>query len=901
VPQGLTTPILAGSISVESQPTGSCGVETNGSIKVIATGAASYEYSFDGWATAPKVLPDNGIIGGLASGNYTVSVRANDNSCSDISQTLTLVNKDAAIVAGKVTPKASTSCGANGEVTFTVAGAMPYNYEIRNIETNAVAASGNNISTTSVTITTLPSGEYTFTLRSGTCDVPGGAFTISSEDVTVDWASGADATCEGSNGSINLTTTGITHYRLDGGKWKPASGASVEILAPAGWHTVEVKNTSGCISKPDSILINNSSSALEAVITATTATACGDANGTITMAVTRVAATSTLSYSIDGGKNYTNATLTAGKIVITGLKAGIYDIILRDTDGSGNYCYVYAYNAEVPQGMDYAIIAAPSAHTPQSFCEGAQVKDLQADGVNLVWYDVANNGNMLDADERLDNGHIYYVAQRPTPGCESTERTAVKVILDNNTFIGAPDMPYEVELCLPSTLADVPTGGNTNIRWYDQAVGGEEVNPEEIVFTADDSPYTYYAGIVIGDELEGCTSIQRAEVNISIITGSPAAPETEMDTLQYFCEGALVGNLAKPNDQILWYFNETDTAPLDAGTLLETHIYWAAQNGGVCESTRVKVEVEVTKYPEPIAPSVQGVCGSDILLLSDLIITGAHIKWYDNTHNAVPPTTQAIPGNTYYAVQTAGNCEGDEIAIEITSGDCYSPYGTIFPFVHTGDDEFNALFITTAKLYAAPPSTFLGDRFGYIRKQTPLQTVKVTYYDCMEDDPIVGAPKYPGTPGYTTNPGLPIIWSDAGVTPPGLPRDDKLTELDNCTDGTPIGKYYFDNVAAGTYILEILRQGFLVRYAEITVGQDEELYLGHREILGGDVNGDAMVNEKDLSAIRSKTSFYGTSQYNPLYDFNGDKSINNIDANIIRLILGTNGALYQEAFNWISH
>jgi len=160
----------------------------------------------------------------------------------------------------------------------------------------------------------------------------------------------------------------------------------------------------------------------------------------------------------------------------------------------------------------------------------------------------------------------------------------------------------------------------------------------------------------------------------------------------------------------------------------------------------------------------------------------------------------------------------------------------------------------------------------------------------------VGAPKHPGTVGRTDNPGLPIRWNDIGITNPGTPNTDKLTLTDNCPTSV-IGKYIFKDVAPGDYVIAIARLGFLTRYGLITVTDDD--YLEHREILGGDVNGDRIIDEKDLSIIRSKTAAYGTRTYNAIYDMSGTKSVNSADMNVIRIDLEAPSAIYQETKDFV--
>jgi hypothetical protein len=531
----------------------------------------------------------------------------------------------------------------------------------------------------------------------------------------------------------------------------------------------------------------------------------------------------------------------------------------------------------------------PSATSPQMFCTTAKVEDLRAEGANLTWYNSV--GAEMLPGSNITAG-IYYVTQKTSAGCEG-EWTPVTVIINPNVVIDAPRMPGEIEICEPTTLAEIPTNGNPNINWYTTMTGGSPIDPTTVVLNTSGSPYYFYAGLVTSNGL--CESVQRVEVIITLVS-TISIPEIESP--QHFCDGALVANLDKPNDQILWYYDNIDTTPLNADDMLEDHTYYAAQKAGNCISARVAVSVVIDQYPAPTAPAVQTMC--KVEFVSDLEITGAGIKWYDETHTEIltPETTPVEDGKFYYARQTAGDdCESDETAVKVVR-DCYTPYGTVFPFVHT-ETAYDNEVVTMAKLYSLPPTT-ASDKIGYILKQKPIREVVVTYYDCTVDEPVVGAPKNPGIIGNTNNPGLPIDWASIGVTPTGSVSPATITATDKCSNGV-IGKYYFTDLAPDDYVLEISRQGFLTRYAQITVGAGGNLYLGHREILAGDVNGDRKIDDKDLSAIRPKVASHGSSNFAWKYDFDGNGVINNTDIGIIRLNLNALSSIYLDTKEFMGY
>jgi len=616
--------------------------------------------------------------------------------------------------------------------------------------------------------------------------------------------------------------------------------------------------------------------------TGTSSSNCVDDRGTISISISRPGS---YTYQLNTAISGNFVTTVANEVYrIENVAAGFYDVTIEDN--GGGCCTFDIFNVEVPQGMSYDAIAAPSATTPQTFCHGATVANLQThNGINIVWYDQEIGGTAYLPSDGLNDGVIYY-AEQNIDGCER-ERTAVKVFIDDDVFIDAPNMPGLLDICLPATLADVPTYGNTNLVWYDVPVGGTPLDPSAIDLVDDIS---YWVALDGGTDCNG--DQRRTEVMITIAGDMPVAPT--MNTPQHFCEDILIGNIETPNDQIVWYKTATGGVPLSVTDRPVSGIYYAAQKTGSCESTlRTSVEVIIDHYPPPVTmPNQCYVLG---LTLGDLTITGAGIKWYiDETDDTPQPLSTVINiADEYWVTQSSGLCESERVKITIVLG-CNDPCGTVFPFVYTEDPVYNAQFETTVKLYAMPPETIF-DKIGYVRKQIHVHATVVSYYDCVVDF-IEGVPKEPGLIGRTDNPGKPIRWDAIGYTIPGY-SSPTLTDPSDCPTTSNIGKYRFLGVAPGEYVIEIIRKGYLTRYGTVEV--EGSNYLGHREILAGDVNGDLMITEKDLSTIRTKITNYGSALYNPAYDLRGTRGISSGDVGIISFNLGAYTDIYQETKDWI--
>ncbi|MCL2040429.1 MAG: hypothetical protein FWG84_00115 [Bacteroidales bacterium] len=872
--QGSSETVDIVSISVMTQPT--CG-NNDGSIKLVVTGGGAYEYSLNGGGWDD--LDGSGIIGGLSAGNYTVTVQVSGGGCSDVSQTLALTNSGTTTLIAITTITDAPNCDGEGSIIFTATDVtIPYYYYIDD-EIPTQVTDNNH-----VTIGNIAIGDHTLTIVDGGCDVPVGGFIIRAADdggmaFTLDEE--ATAICGVSNGILKITITAgePTDYRINSGAWIAINSDEIYHSVPAGSYDVELRSDEDCITQVKTQVITNDATTFSVTSATTYSAGCGLSNGSANLTIT--GGVSPYYYSLDGGVSY--KPLTA-PYAITGLGAGFHDVFVKDDEG----CVVRIYGIEIGQGNS-GTIAPPEAISPQIFCDGATVADLLTiNQKDVLWYDSETGGTPFPETEELVDG-VYYVEQISAEGC-ARERTAVTVIINNNVVIDAPDLPYEVELCAPATLADVPTNGNTNIVWFDRMTDGSQL-PSDMPLVSDTT--TLYAALKFGGG--ACFSVQRREVNIYLTGAVSAAPE--MDTPQHFCEGALIANLAIPNDQIVWYSTSTGGVPLLNDAILIEGFYYAAQKAGSCESaTRTSVEVVLDQYPAPIAPPTQTTCNGKIVFVSDLMVIGVHIKWYDDHGNEItsPETTLLENETTYWAAQAVGICESDRTPVFVTA-ECYSPKGTISPFVHTVDDAFNTDVVVLAKLYTPPPPLTL-DKIGYIRKQTPLLTIRALYYDCNVDDVIVGAPKHPGIIGNLNNPGLSIKWSDIGKIS-GVPNTAKLTLADRCPTA-PLGWFILEDIAPDEYILEISRQGFLTRYAEVHI--TDNAYLEHRELVGGDVNGDMKIDEKDYSAIRSKEGFIGNGNYDLRYDLTGDKGINSADFNVIRINFGAHNTIYQETKEWVN-
>lgn len=107
----------------------------------------------------------------------------------------------------------------------------------------------------------------------------------------------------------------------------------------------------------------------------------------------------------------------------------------------------------------------------QEFCDSLAptVADIQVNEDNVVFYDSASGGNMIDPDTPLVDGGRYYVAA-VEGDCESSSRLRIMVSLVEDDFMAITLDGESEDACLNSTYTYVTQSGKSNYVW--QVTGG---------------------------------------------------------------------------------------------------------------------------------------------------------------------------------------------------------------------------------------------------------------------------------------------------------------------------------------------------------------------------------------------------------------------------------------------
>lgn len=864
-----------GTIRVVTQPT--CN-NTDGEILLVVTGGTgNYEYSLN---NDGNYDPLNTIdtLKGLHPGSYRIYVRDRGAlACGTLISEMITINPSDAGISLKVTANDATACGtSDGSLSFILnGGTQPFSYTLN----------GTSVTPVGNTINNLKPGIYVLDVTdAGNCLVSSGdvILTAGTNGIIADAKPVAAAACNAATGVFDLIVKGGSApytYQVTGQSVQMTTSDSIRVTGLiAGTHNWWIMGADSCITNGE-VVIGNSADPTYKMTASTTNAQCDATSGTITIAVAGGAGN--YAYSLDR----TNWTPMAEDTVTIIANIGIYDVMVKD----GNGCIIEYNNAEIKPADD---LIPPTITSPQTFCQGATIANITVQqGTGIVWYDAPVNGNLLPTTTVLQDEKIYYAAQK-IGNCESSSRTAVKIYLDTVVLV-APNLGSPQYLCAPATIEDIAIPANLNplnLTWYASEMATTDI-PTTTPLT--DNTY-YYVELNAGGS---CVSVTRSAV--LVIFTNTIGKDTNFVSPQYFCEGAVIGNIETPTNKVAWYSASTGGDSLSENLpLVDGKIYYAAQIAGNCTSTeRTPVQVFLTVPDQPTALATQAFCNLGTATIADLRVTGSGIVWTDRHGNKLPLTTILKLDSTYYAAQSSGsNCISATIGITVVDG-CFDVGGSVFPFVHwDANAPFNALFPVVVSLYELPSS---GDTTpvkiqNYLMNATPVvSTLALNYVPGDPTTPFFnGIPKNPGDLGLLNNPGLEIDFSAIGKVR-GTPDPRTLQNDSDIPEGI-IGVYYFNDVPNGNYIIRVYRAGFLPRYGYVEIHKDT--VLGHRELIPGDVNYTNTVDGADYSFSINNRYTHPHPNYAPRFDFDGNGRIESShDIQLIRFFFGGRyNELYKE-------
>ncbi len=444
-----------------------CG-QSNGSINMdINSGEAPF---FILWSNNSPLEDLDNIPAGL----YTVTVTSFSGCSATASANVTNTNSTLSLTG---VPAANTSCSApNGGINLTVTPAGNYTYTWSNM----VATED---------LTNIPAGTYTVTVSAGGTCTAVGTYQVTSTAAPPTLSTiPSSATCDLSNGGVNLTITGgTTPYTI---AW--SNMASTEDLTniAGGTYTVTVTGANGC-SATASANVGNTNTSPNVTGTPTANTSCTSNNGGINITATPA-----------GSYTYTWSNMAATED-LTNIAAGTYTV----TVSAGGSCsstasFTVTNNVSNPSIVDNitADICSQSTGAINLTVTGATPP------YTFIWSNMATTEDLSN----IPSGN-YSVTVSGVNGCSSTATYNVANNSSNFTLSGVAQPLSSCATTNGSVNLTITPVGTYTISWSNMATTEDisNLNPGTYTVTVSDAgTCSATASYVVGDITESPTLSQ---------------------------------------------------------------------------------------------------------------------------------------------------------------------------------------------------------------------------------------------------------------------------------------------------------------------------------------------------------------------------------------------------------
>jgi len=359
-------------------------------------------------------------------------------------------------------------------------------------------ATGGTGSTTAPVPSTTSAGIQTYYVSqtTGGCESPRAGITV-----TVAASPAPDVTspvsyCLGESASaLTATGTSLKWYTVATGG-TGSTTAPVPTTTTAGTQTYYVSQTTGTCESSRAVITVNVIQATAPVVTAQ----INYCQGVSAVPLTATG-TSLKWYTTETGGTFATTAPTPSTATI----------------GTQNYWVSQTVNScESPRAKITVsvggAVAAPSAVSPVSYCQGAASTTLTATGSNLKWYTSATGGTgstVAPTPSTQAAGTTSYFVSQTGNGCESNRSEIVVTVkaAPSAPTVNTPVIYGLAEMAIPLTA----TG--SNLKWYTSATGGTGSAVAPTPATTAIGSTTYY---VSQTNVEGCEG-PRAAIVVNVM------------------------------------------------------------------------------------------------------------------------------------------------------------------------------------------------------------------------------------------------------------------------------------------------------------------------------------------------------------------------------------------------
>ena len=242
-----------------------------------------------------------------------------------------------------------------------------------------------------------------------------------------------------------------------------------------------------------------------------------------------------------------------------------------------------------------------------------------------------------------------------TGGCDGTFTVEVKVEDKTSPIPTVANLPAITGNC-KTIITTIPTA-------TDNCAGNITGT------TSDPLQYSLPGNYIIHwkyDDVNGNISTQNQ--NLTIVS----EPLPAGNASQNFCQinNPKISDIQISGTSIKWY--DASGNLLNANTLLVNGTkYFATQTLNGCESAKTEIIVNLNNPNTPTGNASQTFCGAQLPKISDIMVTGQNIKWFDAAGTILATTTPLTDGKTYFASQTVNGCESTQklaVTVSVKNG-----------------------------------------------------------------------------------------------------------------------------------------------------------------------------------------------------------------------------------------
>lgn len=504
-------------------------------------------------------------------------------------------------------------------------------------------------------------------------------------------------TCSIATGSINITSVGDS-YSFDNGLSFIYTNSKTDL--PPGKYYIKYRNSLGCVSEAAEVTINKASD-LPAPEYNVIQPDCTVKTGSISFK------TKAALYSFDKGITF-NTTDS-----LNNLLPGTYDLMIKDHAGCISLVSSVTINPApiIPESPLFSVTNPSGCSSNIGTIKISTVADEYSFDGGKTWIN--------SAVANLPSG-TYYIMARNINGCSSKQSIAVIDVPPN-----APSSPM-VTVVQPISCSN--PYGQISITSIASEYSFDNGKTYSSTTTAHNLvPGEYFLRV---KNNIGCES-PSIKVVINKPTDYPPTPIVIVQQIDCLHTSASItitnsGSEFSIDNGKNWYQNNifNGLLPGKYNVLIKNKI------GCISEVTEVDIPAFVNPTPKPTANNLQNFCVQNNAKISDLVISGSNIRWYtaDVAGNAISNNTLLIDGQTYYASQTIGNCEGERVAIKVNIITTSSPFANQNQeFCISEKATLNKILITgnNIKWYDSaiggnllPNTTLLTDGATYYASQT---------------------------------------------------------------------------------------------------------------------------------------------------------------------------------------